>query len=143
MKPIVLSLLCAFDAEPVLTLHNVGLIFIQNNNKKIGQPQLCLWYNAKKYSNIANLKLYPARRQKECFWSVHSAISNKSRTMVKQKIVQGHAWKTCTIITYNKSVSKPFPSINYAFSSYKRQAIIKNKAIRFSVLLSQHSTVRF
>jgi len=30
--------------------------------------------------------------------------------MVKQKIVHGHAWKTCTI-TYNKRDSRPFPRL--------------------------------
>jgi len=47
---------------------------------------------------------------KRMFWPVHSVISNNGRTMVKQKTVHCHAWKTCTI-TYNKRVSKPFPRL--------------------------------
>jgi len=38
MKPIVLRFaLHAFDVEPVLTLHNIGLIFTIRN-RKLGQP---------------------------------------------------------------------------------------------------------
>jgi len=47
-KFIVLSLLFAFDVEPVLTVHNVGLIFIGNGT--IRKPKLCLWYYGKEHS---------------------------------------------------------------------------------------------
>jgi len=50
-KPIVLCLLLALEVEPALTVHNVGLIFIQNwkTRKHI---KLCLWYYAKEHANI-------------------------------------------------------------------------------------------
>jgi len=109
MKPIVLSLLFAFDVEPVLTVHNVELVFILT--WKIRKPKLCLCNYGKEHSNIYKKSLIIFNQQaKECFWSVHSAISSKGRTMVKQKTVHGHAWKTCTI-SYNKRFSKPFPRI--------------------------------
>jgi len=108
-KPIVPSLLFAFDVEPVLTVHNVELVFIWT--WKIRKPKLCLWHYGKEHSNIYLKSLMISNQQaKECFWSVHSAISNKGRTMVKQKTVHGHTWKTCTI-KYNKRVSKPFPRL--------------------------------
>jgi len=59
---------------------------------------------------------YPA--DKKIFWSVHSAISNKGRTMVKQKAVHCHAWKTCTI-TYNKRASKPFPRLTMVMITHR------------------------
>jgi len=35
--------------------------------------------------------IIPNQQAKECFWSFQSAISNKDRTMAKQKLVKGHA----------------------------------------------------
>jgi len=49
-KPIVLSLLFAFDVEPVLTVHKVELVFIRT--WKIRKTKLCLCNYGKEHSNI-------------------------------------------------------------------------------------------
>ena len=77
------------------------------------KPQLCLWGYLKEYSNIYDKSLGILDQQpEERFWSLHSAIVSKGKTMTKQKIVQGHAWKMW-IKRYNKRVSQPSPSSNY------------------------------
>ena len=55
--------------------------------------------------------------QKINFRSVHSDVTRMAKTIVKQKIVHGHAWKKVHKNIQQKA-SQPFPSTNYVYLGF-------------------------